>query len=251
MNLYLTTMKLHSDRNRQAARQAPGKRILTLVAGATGGGTTGFAALEPLLRQGYRLIVVASAAALGIYGRENLASLTGQPEILDGSEGCPPELVQTVEFVYLPVVSANLIGKLAGGIYDEPLATLIFHALMAGKEVIGVADGAQPDGSEFRRRGFANPPAGLAELLNVNLAKVAAQNIRLYPAAAIAGVLAERAGTAADSMDRATICWNQRKKIITQADLKGLAHVVLSAPPVPRSLTPPGNTPSCRISTFR
>ena len=230
MNLYLANLKHQNDCSRRDIGYPAEKCVLTLVPGATGGGMAGFAALGLLRRRGYRLIVAVSAAALAVYGRENLSSLTEQKDVLTGV--CQPELAQQAAFVYLPVISANLVGKLAHGIYDEPLATLVFHALMAGKEVVGVLDGANPAGEDFLRRGFSAPPAGLVKLLNANLAKVADQNIRLYPAVKIEGVLAELTGgqeeTAAPSGQ--TVYWDRSKRVITQADLQGLGQAVVIIP---------------------
>ncbi|NYE56554.1 microcompartment protein PduM [Carboxydothermus ferrireducens] len=223
MSIYLTAMKNYLEQQNSLNSSKP--KALILVAGATGGAQEGFQALERL-RESYEIIVVASQAALDLYGEENLKSLTGTAKIYQGKEFKIYDFLKVVNIVFLPVVSSNLVGKLAHGIYDEPLASLIFHAKLAGKPVIGVVDGALPDGDGFKSRGFTNPPPGLVKLINENIEKLRAQEIYLYKGKTILEKLSPYLGpqTAETSVVSSKTGVTLNKRVITREDLLELAN---------------------------
>lgn len=205
-----------------------------LIPGATSGAQEGFSALAILRANNMSLLPVASTSALKLYGLENLQSLVFFHLVQTEAAFDNIDIVKSVELIYLPVITANLAGKLANGIYDELLAVLIFHAQMAGIPVIGTVDGASPEGEDFRRRGYNKPPAGLVAMLYNNLAKLAAQDIKLYPAREISEQLRKRLGcqpeqaAAAKNTERRDII---KKKFITLTDLQGQENTVLELIP--------------------
>lgn len=233
MSLYLTTIKNNFSRQTDNVCSQGGK-ALVLILGATSGAQEGFSALEVLRANNMSLIPVASAGALKLYGVENLQSLGGFSLVHAETAFDNIDIVKSVELIYLPVITANLAGKLANGIYDEFLAVLIFHAQMAGIPIIGTVDGASPDGEDFRRRGYNNPSAGFAAMLNSNLAKIAAQDIKLYPAGEVANRLKKLLGS--QSKVQAAEAKNNeqqsiKKKFITLSDLQGKGNTVLELVP--------------------
>lgn len=225
MSLYLTAMKNYLGQPKDEENHKP--NALILIAGATGGADEGFK-LVAELKNSYNLLVVASQKALAIYGEENLKSLTGSAKIING-ENFSYELLKTTSLVYLPVISANLVGKLAHGIYDEPLASIIFHAKLAGKPVIGVVDGALPDGDGFTRRGFVNPPSGLVKLLRENIKRVLEQEILLVEAAKIQASLAPFLNTSSKTAAQPTRT-AINKRIVTREDLLNYENLELTVP---------------------
>ncbi|GAV21922.1 flavoprotein [Carboxydothermus pertinax] len=229
MSIYLTAMKNYLGQQKTTESFKP--KALILIAGATGGAEEGFLALERI-KTTYDLMVVASQNAFNLYGEENLKSLTGVSLIHNGEEFKNYDFLKTISLVFLPVITANLVGKLAHGIYDEPLASIIFHAKLAGKPVLGIVDGALPDGEGFKRRGFNNPPAGLVKLIQENIEKVREQEIFLYEGKKILAKLSPYLALPNPEIPKETSFTRIKikKRIVTRDDLLNLKEVEVIVP---------------------
>jgi hypothetical protein len=81
--------------------------------------------------------------------------------------------------VLIPTLSMNLAAKLALGLFDSLLTTLALGALLAGKPVLAVRDGADPDGCGGRVWGAAGAAASLRARLTANLKTIESYGIRL------------------------------------------------------------------------
>ena len=230
MSIYLAAMKNYLRLPPDEEVKKP--MVLILVAGATGGAEIGFQMIGEIKNTSHP-VVVASQKAISIYGEENLKTLTGAAKIFTGDE-FNYDLIKATAFVYLPVVSANLVGKLAHGIYDEALSSIILHAKLAGKTVIGVVDGALANGEGFLRRGFSNPPSGLVRLLNENVKKVLEQEIFLVEAAKIkerlAPYLVNNTATEPNSIKTEKNRREINKRIVTRDDLINLENTAVALP---------------------
>ncbi len=125
-------------------------RVLMLFSGASTGYVAGLKAIRMLSGAGHPLHVVLSASALHVIGEENLvkagaAHLSGPETWLDA-----PKAIRESDVVLVPTLSMNTAAHLALGLMDSLLTTLILGARLAGKQVVAVADGADPYGNGGR-----------------------------------------------------------------------------------------------------
>ncbi|NPV70851.1 MAG: hypothetical protein HPY55_09440 [Firmicutes bacterium] len=226
-SLYLTSFKHCMDDGRQAFRDSA-RKALVLVPGSSVGAALGFGTLDVLRRGGYELLVVPSQDAIDVLGKDNIASLAGLTGTQLDMGRCGPDIVKHVDLVYLPVVSPSLVARVGHGIYDEPLASLVFHALMAGVPVIGTEDGARPTSDGYRAKGYSNPSPGLVEMLEANLGAVAALGMRLYPSRSVAKELGRVINIpSAVPAGKPSVL---NTKVITRSDLVGLENCTVLVP---------------------
>lgn len=129
---------------------APSCRVLMLFSGASTGYVAGLKAIRMLSGAGHPLHVVLSASALHVIGEDNLrkagAAKLSSPDVwLDA-----PKTIRESDVVLVPTLSMNTAAHLALGLMDSLLTTLILGARLAGKPVVAVADGADPNGNGGR-----------------------------------------------------------------------------------------------------
>jgi hypothetical protein len=122
---------------------------------------------------------VLTASAVSILGEAKIREAGAREVILPGVFADAPALVKTHEMVLIPTLSMNLAAKLALGLFDSLPATLALGALLAGKPVLAVRDGADPDGSGGRVWGATGAAATLRARLSANLKALESYGIRL------------------------------------------------------------------------
>lgn len=229
---------------REAARQInagnskePKASVLAVVTGGTAGAREGLMSLRILRQKGYRITLVASAAAQEIWGRDFLA---GQSEahrvIWDNRPGLADELVKSHSRLVIPVLTSNSAAKIASARWDTLPTYLVYQALMGGLEVLAAKDAALP---KLSANGVANPQVNpvLAGMLENNLRLLAEMGIKITEAVRLAECIPEPAGQclpepagdiavkgaqAGDSRPGDTVSLN--KKVVSQSDLVPLAR---------------------------
>lgn len=221
---------------REAARQInagnskePQASVLAVVTGGTAGAREGLMSLRMLRQKGYRITLVASAAAQEIWGRDFLA---GQSEahrvIWDNRPGLADELVKSHSRLVIPVLTSNSAAKIASARWDTLPTYLVYQALMGGLEVLAAKDAALP---KLPANGVANPQVNpvLAGMLENNLRLLAEMGIKITEAVCLAECIPEPAGDiavkgaqAGDSRPGDTVYLN--KKVVSQSDLVPLAR---------------------------
>lgn len=92
------------------------------------------------------------------------------------------ELWEEVDGVIIATATINTVAKLAVGICDNEMLTLINHAIMAGKPVVCAADGACPDNEVRAKIGMGKSPEGYRQMLRGNLAALTSFGIDVIAA---------------------------------------------------------------------
>jgi hypothetical protein len=228
MSLLLAMMKNHQGTRPPSPCGQDEPIALVLIAESMSRAEAGFGGLDLLRRKGYQLFCAASDRALSCWGRERLLSLTGLEDFSSAEDRERDNLGEPVSLVFLPTVPPGLLGKLAHGIYDEPLTSLILQAQLRGVPVIGVLDGALSE----ERSGVASFRRGLGRTLRENREKVAAQGIDLIPSGVAGPELARRLGVGpeAERTEPPDAALPPRRRIVTRADLEALEEDVLTVP---------------------
>ena len=155
------------------------KRILVLFGGASAGWQAGLDAIALLAHDGHSVTAVLTSSAVSILGEGKIREAGASQVILPGVFADAPALVKEHDMVLIPTLSMNLAAKLALGLFDSLLTTLALGALLAGKPVLAVRDGADPDGCGGRVWGATAAAATLRARLSANLKTVESYGIRL------------------------------------------------------------------------
>ena len=158
---------------------SPRKRVLVLFGGASAGWQAGLDAIAMLTRDGHQATAVLTSSAVSILGEGKIREAGASQVILPGVFADAPGLVKEHDMVLIPTLSMNLAAKLALGLFDSLLTTLALGALLAGKPVLAVRDGADPDGCGGRVWGAAGAAASLRARLTANLKTIESYGIRL------------------------------------------------------------------------
>ncbi|MDN5324004.1 MAG: hypothetical protein PWQ67_2458 [Clostridia bacterium] len=124
-------------------------------------------------------------------------------------------LLQKVQLVVMPVMTFNTMAKIAMGICDNLITNIIFHCLTTGIPVISARNAA--DLQDPERKGLPkykyNP--GLIQMSNEYLKKLEVLGIQL----ADVTQLEQRCRDTLVSKEPKPVVINDKKKIITQADI--------------------------------
>ncbi|OGO40027.1 MAG: hypothetical protein A2Z04_07940 [Chloroflexi bacterium RBG_16_57_9] len=157
----------------------PPRRILVLFSGATCGVQVGLEAIDRLARAGHSVTVVLSPAAAMLTGEERVRAAGAHKVIGPEVWADAPGLVREADLVLLPTLSMNLATRLALGLLDTLVSTLAIGALLAGKPVIAVRDGADPDGAAGQVFGANGAAPALRARLGGNLKVLASYGVEL------------------------------------------------------------------------
>lgn len=159
---------------------APKKRVLVLFGGASTGFVAGMEAIKQMVSNGHEVTVVLSYSARHIIGEDHVKQAGATRIILPDTWANAPALVRDADLVLVPTLSMNTAAHLAQGLMDSLLSTLVLGALMAGKPVIAICDGANPRGNGGKVFG-AKPDAAVAlqNKLLANLATLAEYGVEL------------------------------------------------------------------------
>jgi hypothetical protein len=128
-------------------KNASSQRVLTLFSGASTGFVAGMDAIKLMIEQGHQVTVVLSPSAVSIITEEHVRKAGASNIILPSQWVDAPSLAQETDLMLIPTLSINTAARLATGLMDNLITTLVMGALLAGKPVLAVRDGADPYGN--------------------------------------------------------------------------------------------------------
>jgi len=217
----------------------PSRQVLMLFSGATCGIETGLKAIGWLAQRGHNVTVVLSPAAATLTGEERVRAAGAQDIILPGVWADAPGLVRQADLVLLPTLSMNLASRLALGLLDTLVSTLVTGALLAGKPVIALRDGADPDGAGGRVFGANGAAPALRARLRGNLKTLATYGMELVSQDEFLGVVERHlADPHKERPARAQPENKNKATVITQADLASIEPGGVFHAPAGSRLTP-------------
>lgn len=228
---------------------SPRKRVLVLFGGASAGWQAGLDAIAMLAHDGHAVTAVLTSSAASILGEGKIREAGAGQVILPGVFADAPALVKEHDLVLIPTLSMNLAAKLALGLFDSLLTTLALGALLAGKPVLAVRDGADPEGAGGRVWGATGAAATLRARLSANLKALESYGIRLVavdefvPAvqqclSASSMPIAQTSSPSPGSVAESRALGGVAVAVITQADIAHLQEGGLLHIPKGSRLTP-------------
>jgi Flavoprotein len=122
------------------------RHVLMLFSGASTGFVAGMEAIRRLGASAHTLTVVLSPAASQIVTEAQVRKAGAVAVIGPGQWSDAPALVHEANLVLIPTLSMSVAARLALGLMDSLVATLALGALLAGKPVVAIRDGAEPGG---------------------------------------------------------------------------------------------------------
>lgn len=154
----------------QLRAAAPSHRVLTLFSGASTGFVAGMEAIKLMTADGHQVTVVFTPSAVNIITEEHARKAGATEIILPNQWVDAPSLAQNTDLVLVPTLSMNTAARLALGLMDNLITTLVMGALLAGKPVLAIRDGADPYGKAGQVFGTADGVAtALKDKLTQNL----------------------------------------------------------------------------------
>ena len=146
----------------QLRQNAPSQHVLTLFSGASTGFVVGMEAIKRMTRQGHHVTVVFTPSAVNIITEEHARNAGATEIIMPDQWVDAPGLTWNTDLVLVPTLSINTTARLALGLMDNLITTLVMGALLGGKPVIAIRDGADPYGKGGE---IFNAQAGVATVL--------------------------------------------------------------------------------------
>lgn len=163
------------------------KKALALFTGGTIGAKKGLEALRTLKEQGWTIQVVLTPGAERALGSDKINDLLPGVSVLTEVNGWPPgPLLEKNNVILVPVLTVNTAAKIAVGIADNLVTTLILEGLLMGKSVLAADDACDVDNPVRRKLGMNQGTAALKERLNENLRLLTSYGIQLVPASQLA-----------------------------------------------------------------
>jgi hypothetical protein len=123
------------------------RNVLMLFSGASTGFVVGMEAIKRLTNTDHKLTVVMTPSAGHIITEEKIRQAGASNLIRPDEWVNTPGLVKQSDLVLVPTLSMSLAARLAQALMDSLISTLILGSLLAGKPVIAVRDGADPNGN--------------------------------------------------------------------------------------------------------
>lgn len=146
------------------------KRALVVFTGAAIGFKESMASLKQLQGDGWELLVYLSDEAQKVLDADHIQEELKLDTIYNKDSDIPQkDLWGTVDQFILATTTINTAAKLACGIADNDLLTLLNHCLMAGVPGIVAVDGACPDNEVRAGLGLGKSPEGYRRMLKGNL----------------------------------------------------------------------------------
>lgn len=222
---------------------APRRQVLALFSGASTGYVVGMESLRLLTAAGHQVTVGMTASALHVIGEDKVHG-AGVMDIIGPNQWVnTPGLVRSTDLVLMPTLSMNTAAHLALGLMDSLFSTLVLGALLAGKPVIAVRDGADPNGNGglvFSESRTAAP--SLRRTLVDHLDTLSGYGVQLvreneFVPAVIRAIQGE-APAAPPQLSAGAITLNGRHAVITDGELAGASQGSVLRLPAGARLTP-------------
>lgn len=156
------------------------REVFVVFTGAVSGFAAGREAVGRLVRSAHTLTILMTPAAKHIFGEGPLRQV-GATSIVDLQPWTDvSDFTRRADIVLVPTLTMNTAARLALGLMDSPATTLVLGALLAGKSVLAIRDGADPAGKRGEALG-ARPDGSPAlwALLEDRLAALESFGIRL------------------------------------------------------------------------
>lgn len=162
------------------------KRALVIVTGAAIGVPTALEGLKELRGEGFTYHVLMTRSAMYVTGEETVRAALSPEELwVESPDGFPDQVAGRFDTVLVPALTVRTAAYLANCMPETPAATMIFNALMKGKNVVAAVDGACPDNPMRAKLGYHMTPA-LRNALHENLEKLQAYGAKLTSAQGMA-----------------------------------------------------------------
>lgn len=159
---------------------ARGKRALALFCGGTIGAPEGLAEVKKLQNAGFTVRAVLTPRAEWILGRDWLRRELGDIEIVtEADRKAPSALLKDTDLTLVPVFTLNTAAKVAHGIADTLVATLIMDSLLTGRPVFAARDACDPANPMRAKLGMDKAAPAYRALLTGNLERLAEFGVRL------------------------------------------------------------------------
>ena len=226
---------------------APSRNVLVLFSGATAGQRAGLEAITALSQGGHKVTALLSASAVKLLGEDRVRAAGASQVILPGGWTNAPALVKETDLVLIPTLSMHLAAQLAMGTFDSLLSTLALGGLLAGKPVVAVRDGADPDGCGGKVWGAGGAAAVLRACLSANLKTLATYGVVLVEADALVSEAQQRLGSARSKPVAAPTQSRVTASVITQAEIAHLGEGSLLRIPAGSRLTPLAQETATRL----
>lgn len=156
------------------------KTALVLFSGAAIGFKEAIDSLKKLKADGWCFKVFLSEEAKVVLNPGHIKKELGVDIIYDGSSDIPQkELYAEVDCMILASTSMNTAAKIACGICDSPMLTIINHGIMAGTPMALAVDGACPDNEIRAKLGMGKSPKGYRKMLRDNLDTIQSFGVKL------------------------------------------------------------------------
>ncbi len=163
----------------KAQENAP-KKALVVFSGAAIGYKEAMDSLVKLREDGWELKVFLSDEAMHVFTPSRIQETLKVDAIYNSSSNVPQrELYAEVDQIIIAATTVNTAAKIAHGICDNEMLTLINHGLMAGTPVVCAINGACPDNAMRAKLGMGNSSEGYRALLRNNLKALKSFGIKL------------------------------------------------------------------------
>jgi len=172
------------------------KRALVLFTGGLIGLPQALDQLKKSQAEGWELVPVLSPAAEEVIGIARIKESLGTAEVFTSKNSPPPsQLLQGVEVVLVPVLTMNTAAKVALGLADTNVTTLISEAIMLGKSIIAARNAADPNSPQRRELGMNKGPAPWVQMLAEYLGRLENFGIRLVDVEELTADICGRRGS--------------------------------------------------------
>ncbi|MEG0811270.1 MAG: flavoprotein [Eubacterium sp.] len=146
------------------------KKALVLFSGAAIGFNEAMDSLVKLKDDGWQLKVFLSDEAMTVLTPSYIKETLNVDVIYNSkSQIAQKDLYGDVDKIIIASTTVNTAAKLAHGICDNAMLTIINHGLMAGTDCVCAVDGACPDNETRKKIGMGNSSDGYREILRNNL----------------------------------------------------------------------------------
>jgi hypothetical protein len=156
------------------------KTALVCFSGAAIGFKQAMDSLVKLKNDGWQLKVFLSDAAQTVLTEDYIKKTLGVDKIHTSQTKTPQrELYADVDMIIIASTTVNTAAKIATGVSDNEMLTLINHGIMAGTPFVCAVDGACPDNATRAKLGMGKSPDGYRTLLRNNLKALASYGMKL------------------------------------------------------------------------
>lgn len=146
------------------------KEALVLFTGATIGFRQAMESLLKLQKDGWQLKVVLSDDGMKVLNPEAIKQELNLDVIYHSCNiKSQKDLYNSADLLIIGSMSVNTAAKLAVGITDTVLLSLINHGFMAGIPVVGVQDACNPDDPKRAKLGMGKSPEKYRKMLHGNI----------------------------------------------------------------------------------